>query len=39
MGGGGGAYLKNRDQIITVWIIRHGTSEVTRGRSVQPTAY
>ena len=29
-GGGGGAYLKNRDQIINVWIIRHGTSEVTR---------
>ena len=29
-GGGGGAYLKNRDQIINVWIIRHGNSEVTR---------
>ena len=30
-GGGGGAYLKNRNQIINVWIICHGTSEVTRG--------
>ena len=30
MGGGGGAYFKNQDQIINNWIIRHGTSEVTR---------
>ena len=36
-GRGGGAYLKNRDQIINVWIIRHGTSEVTRWQSVQAT--
>ena len=35
----GGAYFKYRDQIISVWIIRHGTSEVTRGQSVQPTDY
>ena len=37
--GEGGAYLKNRDQIINVWIIRHGTSEVTQGQSVQHTNY
>ena len=33
----GGAYLNNRDQIINVWIIRHGSSEVTWGQSVQPS--
>ena len=37
--GGGGAYLKNREQIINVRIICHGTSEVTWGKSVQPTDY
>ena len=35
----GGAYLKNRDQKINVWIIRNGTSEVRRGQSVQPKDY
>ena len=39
VGGGGCTYLKNRDQIINIWIIRHGTSEVTRWHSVQPTDY
>ena len=38
-GGGGGAYLKNSDQIINVWIICHGTSGVTREESVEPTVY
>ena len=32
-GGGGGAYLKNRDQIINVWIIRYATSEDTRDKT------
>ena len=31
-GRGGGAYLKNRDQIINVWIIHYATSEDSRGR-------
>ena len=32
MGGGGGmgAYLKNRDQIINIGMIRHGSCEDTR---------
>ena len=29
--GGGGAHLKNRDQIFNVWIICHGTSETFPG--------
>ena len=38
-GGGGGCVPQEPGLKIHVSIIRHGTSEVTRGQSVQPTDY
>ena len=30
--GGGGAYVRNRDQIINVWMVRYANSEEKQGR-------